>query len=100
MAAERILVDGVGWAATSVFVASYLFADAKAIKRAQMAGALMWLLYGVLTRSTPVVVANVLVFTAAAWSAARTEPADTDPAALKGRAAGRPEGLRYERPQP
>ncbi len=77
IAADHLLVDGVGWAATSIFVGSYFFTRAEAIRRTQMAGALMWLFYGVLIRSTPVIVANVLVFGAAAWSLARPEQSST-----------------------
>ena len=77
MAAEHLCVDSVGWAATSVFVGSYFFARAEAIKRTQMAGALMWLAYGLLINAYPVIVANVLVFGAAAWSLARTERSKT-----------------------
>ena len=73
MAAAHFLVDGVGWAATGVFVGSYFFTRAQAIRRTQMAGALMWLVYGLLINAYPVIVANVLVFGAAAWSLARAE---------------------------
>jgi hypothetical protein len=36
-----------------------------------MAGALMWIVYGALIGASPVVVANLLVFGAAAWTTAR-----------------------------
>ena len=38
----------------------------------QMVGALMWIAYGVLQHALPVVVANVLVFAAAGWTAQRS----------------------------
>ena len=62
------MAEYVGWAATAVFVASYFFTRGDAIRRVQMAGALMWIVYGVLIGASPVVVANVLVFVAAAWT--------------------------------
>jgi hypothetical protein len=62
------MIEYLGWAATGVFVASYFFAQAQAIKRVQMAGALMWATYGLLIGASPVVVANLLVFGVAAWS--------------------------------
>jgi hypothetical protein len=62
------LTEYLGWAATAVFVASYFFTRAQAIKRVQMIGALMWATYGILIGASPVVVANVLVFGAAAWT--------------------------------
>ncbi len=61
-------VEYLGWSATFVFVASYFCARASALRRTQMAGALMWTVYGVLMKAYPVVVANLLVLTAAAWT--------------------------------
>jgi hypothetical protein len=66
--------DLLGWAATAVFVASYFFARPSLLRGAQMIGALLWLTYGVLINATPVIVANVLVFSAAAWTALRKAP--------------------------
>jgi len=40
-----------------------------------MLGAAMWATYGVIIGAWPVIVANVLVFSAAAWTAARNSPA-------------------------
>jgi hypothetical protein len=66
--------DLLGWAATAVFVASYFFARPSLLRGAQMMGALLWLIYGVMINATPVIVANVLVFSAAAWTAFRKAP--------------------------
>jgi hypothetical protein len=66
------LADCVGWSATAVVVSSYFFERANAIRRVQMAGAVMWLSYGLLVAAYPVVVANVLIFGAAAWTTARS----------------------------
>jgi hypothetical protein len=68
-------VDYLGWAATAVFVASYFCARSDALKRLQMAGALMWAGYGFLIGASPVIAANLLVFAAAAWTLARSRPA-------------------------
>ena len=65
------ITDYLGWAATAVYVASYFFHRAQAIKRVQMLGALMWTTYGVFIGASPVIVANVLVFAAAAWNTVR-----------------------------
>jgi uncharacterized protein involved in response to NO len=62
-------MDYLGWAATAVFVMSYFCSTPDALKRVQMAGALMWIAYGLLLGASPVVVANLLVFAAAAWTA-------------------------------
>jgi uncharacterized protein involved in response to NO len=63
------VIDYLGWAATAVFVTSYFCSKPGALKRVQMAGALMWMVYGLLLGASPVVVANLLVFAAAAWTA-------------------------------
>ena len=70
-----VIIDSLGWAATAVFVASYLCRRADALRRVQMAGALMWVVYGAVIDAYPVVVANLLVFGAAAWTTARTREA-------------------------
>ena len=68
------LTDTVGWVATAIFVGSYFFRRAEHLVRAQMAGALVWIGYGVLMKAPPVIAANVLVFGAAAWKARRRAP--------------------------
>lgn len=65
---NHVLIEGVGWAATAVFVGSYFFARPSVLRSVQMLGALLWLSYGLLINSSPVIVANVLVFSAAAWT--------------------------------
>jgi hypothetical protein len=68
-------VDCLGWAATGVFVASYFCARPAVLRAVQMLGAALWATYGVIIGAWPVIVANVLVFSAAAWTAARNSPA-------------------------
>jgi hypothetical protein len=70
MGVSPAIVEGLGWAATSVFVASY-FARPSRLAAVQMAGALMWIAYGALQHALPVVVANLRVFAAAGWTARR-----------------------------
>ena len=41
-----------------------------------MFGAALWVLYGVLINASPVIVANVLVFSAAAWTMFRRAAAN------------------------
>ena len=62
------MTDYLGWTATAVFVGSYFCAPANTLRRVQMAGALMWVVYGLLIGAYPVVVANLLVCGAAAWT--------------------------------
>jgi len=68
-------VSSLGWLATAVFVASYFCARPSLLRSVQMLGALLWVVYGVVIGAAPVVVANVLVFSAAAWTRWRTRPA-------------------------
>jgi hypothetical protein len=66
--------EWLGWSATAVFTASYFCKSAGALRRVQMAGALMWVVYGLASHARPVVAANLLVLTAAAisiWRPAR-----------------------------
>ena len=66
---SNVGIECLGWAATAVFVGSYFFGRPSLLRRVQMFGALLWVTYGVLINASPVIVANVLVFSAAAWTA-------------------------------
>ena len=65
------VADSIGWMATGVFVASYFFSKPAMLRGLQMLGAALWMTFGVLIASKPVIVSNVLVFAAAAWTLAR-----------------------------
>ena len=66
------MLDAIGWLATAVFAASYLCTEAAALRRLQAAAAVLWILYGVILKAPPVIVANVIVATLAAWSSLRS----------------------------
>lgn len=66
------MIEYLGWAATAVFVSSYFFDRADVLRAVQMAGAVMWVIYGVMIEAIPVVAANLLVFGAAAWASIRS----------------------------
>lgn len=66
------MVEWLGWIATAVFVASYFCSSSAVLRTVQMTGAVIWVVYGVLIDAAPVVVANLLVFAAAAWTTVRT----------------------------
>jgi len=68
---SAVATETLGWVATTVFVVSYFFAKPAALRAVQMVGAILWIVYGFLIGATPVVAANALVFTAAAWTFAR-----------------------------
>ena len=61
----------LGWVATAIFGLSYFCARPVVLRRVQMVGAVLWVVYGVLIGASPVIVANVLVFSAAAWTTFR-----------------------------
>jgi hypothetical protein len=66
------MTDILGWVATTVFVGSYFFKQPALLRAAQMLGATLWIVYGALIAAIPVVVANGLVFAAAAWTLVRS----------------------------
>jgi hypothetical protein len=80
--------ETLGWAATATFVGSYFFPRPALLRAAQMAGAILWMTYGVLIRELPVIVANILVFSAAAWTMVR--PARTLPERTSGPVTAEP----------
>ena len=65
------MIDTLGWLATAVFTGSYFCKRPEVLRRVQMLGALMWVAYGALVHALPVVAANLLVLSAAAWTARR-----------------------------
>jgi hypothetical protein len=68
---SHVAIELLGWAATAVFVGSYFFSRPSLLRSVQMFGAFLWVTYGVLINASPVIVANVLVFSAAAWTTFR-----------------------------
>jgi len=68
---SHIGIELLGWTATCVFVGSYFFTRPSLLRSVQMFGALLWVTYGVLINASPVIVANVLVFSAAACTTLR-----------------------------
>lgn len=68
---EARWLDALGWVATAVFVGSYFCSRPGTLRRVQMGGAALWIIYGVVIHALPVVVANVLVLGAAAFTHAR-----------------------------
>ena len=71
------MTETLGWVATTLFVGSYFFKRPALLRAMQMAGATLWIVYGAMIGAIPVVVANGLVFAAAAWTLIRSKPAGT-----------------------
>jgi hypothetical protein len=53
--------DWIGWLATAAFASSYLARRPATLRRVQAVAALLWLAYGVMIRSMPVIVANAII---------------------------------------
>jgi hypothetical protein len=72
-------IESIGWVATGAFACSYFFKEPGKLRVVQAAAALLWVVYGVLIHSLPVVVANVVVAGVAVVSGllpGRLSPAD------------------------
>ncbi|QOY89897.1 YgjV family protein [Paludibaculum fermentans] len=67
-------VDLLGYVATGTFAASYFLKGPSALRRLQATAAVLWIAYGVLIQSMPVIVSNVLVATVALISSLRRPP--------------------------
>jgi hypothetical protein len=63
-----VWLNVIGWTATAVFSSSYFFKGPSTLRKIQAAAASLWVLYGVLIHSAPVVVANVIVGVAAIYT--------------------------------
>jgi hypothetical protein len=63
--------DWIGWVATALFVSSYFCKEPATLRRVQGIAALAWAAYGMMIHSLPVIVANVIVAVAAAWTSFR-----------------------------
>jgi hypothetical protein len=71
-------ISALGWTATTVFVGSYFFPRPSLLRGTQMLGAVLWITYGLLIGAVPVVVANALVLSAAAWTTFRRSSKDCE----------------------
>jgi hypothetical protein len=63
--------EALGWVATAVTAGSYFTRRPAVLRRTQAFAAALWMVYGVLIHSGPVVAANILVSTVALWSSFR-----------------------------
>ena len=66
------MLSSIGWVATAGFASSYLCRRPATLRRVQAAAAVLWVVYGVLIHALPVVVANVIVASAALYSSVRS----------------------------
>ena len=61
----------LGWTATAFFASSYFFKKAGALRGIQAVAAVLWIVYGIEIHSAPVVVSNLMVGVAAAYTSLR-----------------------------
>ncbi len=66
--------DWIGWAATAVFSSSYFFRNQTILRLIQALAALLWIGYGMLLHSAPVILANLIVAGVAGLSAWKQFP--------------------------
>lgn len=71
-------IDLLGYLATGTFAASYFLKGPTALRRLQATAALLWIAYGLMIQSMPVIVSNVLVAAIALLSSLR-RPAVAQP---------------------
>ena len=61
-------LDWIGWLATALFASSYFFKQPGTLRKVQAGAALLWVIYGSIIHSLPVVVANCVVAGVALYS--------------------------------
>lgn len=61
-------LDWIGWIATALFAGSYFCKQPAMLRKVQAGAALLWILYGMVIGSLPVVVANCVVAVVALYS--------------------------------
>lgn len=71
--------DAIGWLATGVFAASYFVKGENKLRLTQALAALVWIAYGLVIHSLPVIGANLIVSGLAAFSAIRRRSALSPP---------------------
>lgn len=77
---SQLMLDLIGWIATAAFAFSYLVRNPLTLRRVQALAAVIWIGYGLAIGSMPVVVANAIVASLAAWSSLRRrEPVSERP---------------------
>ena len=64
--------DVIGWLATVIFAGSYFARSPVTMRWIQAGAAVCWILYGILLHARPVIAANLIVVTLAAYTAWRS----------------------------
>jgi hypothetical protein len=61
------VLEWIGWLATAISVSSYLFKRQVILRRIQALAALVWMSYGLVIHSLPIIAANLFVGFAAVY---------------------------------
>jgi hypothetical protein len=61
----------LGWLATGMSVGSYFCRSQLTLRRVQAVAAIVWICYGIAISAGPVIAANVVIASVAAWSTLR-----------------------------
>ena len=80
-----------GWMATAVFTTSYFVAKTSTLKKIQAAAACLWIVYGVKTGSTPLIVSNLIVVAAVLITSFRSRSSNANSPRLLGTQETEPE---------
>lgn len=67
----QLFPDAVGWSATAIFACSYFVKGPRQLRLVQASAAVVWIAYGVLIGSLPVIASNVIVSGLAVYSLRR-----------------------------
>jgi uncharacterized protein with PQ loop repeat len=68
------MADAIGWLATGVFAISYFVKGRPAMLRIQASASCLWLAYGLVIHSVPMIVANLIVASTALYTSFRGQP--------------------------
>ena len=69
---NRMPLDMIGWLATTLSISSYFCREPITLRRVQAVASAIWIAYGLVIHSWPLIGANVLTATAAVWSSIAT----------------------------
>lgn len=64
-------IENIGWFATSLFTLSYIVKTERGLLLLQATSAIVWIIYGCLIHTLPMVVANVIVAAGAGYRVTR-----------------------------
>ena len=73
-----------GWMATAVFTTSYFVPKTSTLKQIQAAASCLWIVYGVKTGPTPLIVSNLIVVAAVLITSLRSQSSKTSSTRLLG----------------